>query len=117
MSTPKELSLKFLDCFCSGDVDGLGSLLAEDLRFTGPFLRCESRSAYLDGLRADPPEAGASYTVISLLEHGDEAVLFYEYSKPGASLVIGQLNRCAEGKIREMLLVFDVRSPEPSQEP
>lgn len=113
MSTPTDLSLQFLDRFCRGDVDGLEAILDEDLRFSGPLLRCDSRSAYLASLRADPPEAGASYSLISLLEHGDEATLFYEYAAGGGSTVIAQLNRCGDGRIREILLVFDARPPGP----
>ncbi len=34
--TNREIALKFLGCFCAGDVNGLAPLLAEDLQFKGP---------------------------------------------------------------------------------
>jgi hypothetical protein len=35
----REVALEFVRCFCTAEVEGLGPLLAEDLRFTGPLHR------------------------------------------------------------------------------
>ena len=50
--------------FYSGrDAKELRPILADDLVFEGPFLRCESADAYIEALRGDSRE-GLSYEVL-----------------------------------------------------
>ena len=79
--TPKELATAFIERFRAGDVDGLGRLLCERLRFSGPFLQAGSRAEYLAGLAEGPPEP-AGYRILSLTESGSGARLCWEYIKP-----------------------------------
>ena len=107
-SSNRDLALEFLARFCAGDIEGLAPLLAEDLRFLGPLLEADSRSEYIDSLRSDPPEKCA-YVVLSLTEGVDSVSIFYDYEKVGRSVRIAQLFRFSNGRISELMLVFDTR--------
>ncbi len=103
----RELALQFIKLFCEGDIDGLSSLLAEDLRVTGPLLQVTSRAQYVGALRNDPPGL-SSYKLLSLTDDADHVSVFYEYRKQDATTVaIAQLFGFRNGKIKDMLLVFD----------
>lgn len=108
--TPRALTLAFLDAFCTGDLDRLGHLLAPDFHFAGPLLRADSRDAYLRHLAQDPP-APAAFTVLELLEDGDDVCVLYRYQKDEGSVTVAQWNRCENGAIVRTVLIFS-RSPE-----
>ena len=78
--THSEVALEFLRCFCAGDIGALTALLTEDLRFSGPLYRFDSRKAYLDCLAADPPRP-CRYRVLNVTEDGDSVSIFYDYEK------------------------------------
>ena len=101
-----ELAEQFLRCFCAGDLDGLASLLTADLQFKGPFHQFRSRDAYLDSLKADPPEK-CDYRVLSITEDEDTVSIYYEYVKSEGILTIAQLFTFKNHRISEMLLIFD----------
>jgi hypothetical protein len=104
----RDLAMAFIRRFCSGDIDGVASLLAEDLQFSGPFQHFDSRAAYVDTLRNDPPEA-CGYRVLSLTENEDSVAVFYDYVKSKTTLTIAQLFRFKGQEISNILLVFDGR--------
>lgn len=101
--------MEYLKCFCAGDIDGLGPLLAADLSFTGTFHTYGSASEYLCSLRSDPPEK-CEYNVLSVTENKDSVAVFYEYQKPERLMQIAQLFKIRDHKIHEVLLVFDGRA-------
>ena len=103
-----ETAMEFLRCFGAGDVNGLEPLLAEDLQFNGPFYSFTSRDAYLDSLKNDPPEK-CSNRVLSVTEGDDSVSVYYDYEKSDRVMTIAQLFRFKDGKISELLLVFDGR--------
>lgn len=104
----REMAMEFLSCFCAGDVEGLVPLLAKDLRFVGPFHQFDSRDAYLDSLRNDPPEK-CGYWVLSVTESEDSLSIYWVYEKSDGDLTIAQLFKFRDQKISEILLVFDGR--------
>ena len=106
--TNQDVALTYLKCFCAGDMDGLGSLLAVDLSFKGPFHAYGSSAEYLHSLRSDPPER-CPYKILSVTENTDSVAVFYEYRKPDQVMQIAQLFRIADQKIKDVLLVFDGR--------
>jgi hypothetical protein len=103
-----EQALAFLSHFCAGDVDALAPLLAGDLRFTGPLFTFDSREAYLESLRASPPDR-SGYRILNVTESEDSVAVFYEYEKPDQLLAVAQLFRFKEGQIAEISLVFDTK--------
>jgi hypothetical protein len=105
----RDLAMAFIHRFCSGDIDGVASLLAEDLQFTGPFHQFDSRAAYLESLSRDPPEK-CNHRVLSLTENEDGVAVFYDYVKSETALTIAQLFRFRGQKISEILIVFDGRT-------
>ena len=106
--TSTDLALTFIERFCTGDVDGLEPLLAEDLHFTGPLFTFTSRAAYLDSLHADPLEP-APYTVLDVLTGMNSVAVFYTIDKPEGILTLAQRFHVEQSQIAEILLVFDAR--------
>ena len=104
----REMAMEFLKCFCAGDIDGLAPLLADDLRFKGPLHEFNLSGAYLQSLRDDPPDK-CSYRVLSLTQAADHVSIYYDYEKDDGALTVAQLFGFANGKISEILLVFDSR--------
>lgn len=109
--TNRDLAISFVERFCTGDVEGLGSLLAENLRFRGPFHQFDSRDSYVSCLKDDPPTS-SRFHVLSVTEDDDHVAVFYEYQKSDETVMIAQLFKCEDGKITETLLVFDGRGIE-----
>lgn len=104
--TKRDLALAFIERFCAGDVEQLAPLLAQDLRFRGPLLRCGSARDYLKSLHADPPER-TGYRVLDVTEEASSVSVLWIYDKPGESLTMAQLFGIREGKIGEIVLVFE----------
>ena len=107
--TPLALARRYLDCFAAGDVAGLEPLLHEALAFEGPFLHTHTAAAYLDALRAAPPQ-GITCTVRAAYEDRTSACLFYRFQKPGVETTMAQHFEIEAGRIRRILLVFDTAS-------
>ena len=106
--TNRDLTLRFIERFCAGDVEGLVSILAENLQFRGPFHQFESREGYLTCLRNDPP-VPSQFQVVSITESEDQVAVFFEYQKSNESVLIAQLFKCFDNQITEILLIFDGR--------
>ena len=102
--TPRERALEFVRRFAAGEVDRLESLLAEDLLLTGPFLQVDSRAAYLEALRRDPPE-NCGLRVLSVTDESDTVAVFYEYQKRDTTVTVAQLFRFRGDQISEIVLV------------
>lgn len=102
----QDIALKYIKSFCNANINALEPLLAADLRFTGPFRTFKSAEDYLESLRKDPPEK-CQYNILSITEGEESVVLFYEYQKPECTILIAQLFKIDNQKIRETVLVFD----------
>lgn len=100
------LAIKFIEYFCEGNIDDLATLLDENLNFEGPLFSFNSASAYLSGLRIDPP-LKCKFRVQSVTESADAVAVFYRYLKPGRDMQMAQLFKVNNSKIYEILLVFD----------
>lgn len=101
----RERALEYVRCFAAGDVEGLGLVVAESLRFTGPYLRVDSKAAYLDALRDDPPEP-CEVAILSVTAEEDRVVVFYELLKAGGKVTLAQWFRFGADGIHETRLVF-----------
>ena len=102
----RELALEFVRRFCRADIQGLEPLLAEDLRFEGPFVETGTRATYLESLRASPLER-TGYEISSVTEGDGRVAVFWCYEKDEGAVRIAQLFGFSAGKISEVLLVFD----------
>ena len=88
-----DLARAYMDVFYSGrDVEELRPILADDLVFEGPFLRCASAGEYIDSLRGDSRE-GMSREMLWEFEDGEFACLVYRFSKPGVETTMAQVSR------------------------
>jgi hypothetical protein len=101
----RERALAFVQRFAAGDVDGLASLLAEDVRVVGPQLDVVSRANYLAALQGDPPQPAAA-RILSVTDEGGTVAVFWDYLKPERIVTVAQLFRIRDGKICEILIVF-----------
>ena len=100
----KNLAEHFVTSFCQGSIVELESALADDFHLRGPLFEFHSRAEYIDSLR-DNLEPDSEAAVLSVLADGEEAAAFYSYK----GNIIGQLFRCAEGRIKSTIIVFDAR--------
>ena len=66
----REVAIEFVKRFCSGDVGGLGQLLADEFHLSGPLFEFASKQEYLDSLVRDGLER-ASYQILSVTESAD----------------------------------------------
>ncbi|CAM2064960.1 Nuclear transport factor 2 family protein [Sulfidibacter corallicola] len=106
-SKPLSLARQFLEILFSGrDLDRLYSLLAPSFQFEGPFLLADGAEAYVETLKADPPEDWRCQILESFVSQGS-ACLVYRFSKPGVSTVMMQTFRCGSDGIEHTRLVFD----------
>ena len=105
--TPLDIALRYMEVFfAGGDIEALRPLLADDFRFEGPFYTFDSADAYIDALKADPPEDFA-YTLINVYEGPSSACLIFEFSKPGIRIPMAQLFEIKDDRINKVLLIFD----------
>ena len=100
-----ERALEYVRAFAAGDIERLGSTLAAELRFTGPHLSVDSREAYLDALRADPPKP-CDVVIVNVTEAEDQVVVFYELLKSGGTVTLAQGFKLGAEGIQETRLVF-----------
>jgi len=106
--TKREIALEYLRCFCEASIDGIESLLAPGLKFTGTLGEYQSAAHYLDALRSDPPQ-NASCTILSITEADDSVAVFYDYHRPDRVITVAQLFTVRGQRIHEMRVVFDAR--------
>ncbi len=104
----QEIAKKYLRCFCDGDIEGIESVLAPNLNFTGTLYSFHSSDEYLKSLRKGTLEK-CRYKILSITENKDSVAIFYEYQKPKQIVQIAQLFKIKDQKIYEMILVFDGR--------
>ena len=104
---PLEIALRFMDIFFSGqDIERLYEILADDLKFEGPFYRFDSSRDYIDSLLSDPP-VGCEYKILQSFENGPCVNLIYEFSKPNICIQMSQLFEFRNNKITKVVLIFD----------
>ena len=104
----RDIALEFIKSFCNANINALEPLLAADLQFKGPFHNFKSSKDYLESLSNDPPEK-CQYNVLSVTENRESVVLFYKYQKPDCTILIAQLFKIDDQRIKEIVLVFDTR--------
>ncbi len=105
--TPLALAHEYMDCvFQTGDFDRLRLILADDLKFTGPFHNYDSADDYIDALQTDPPADFNCEMIRSYADHSS-ACLVYRFSKPGVATTMVQLFDTSNEKIQRIRLVFD----------
>lgn len=103
--THVEIALRFLECFCAADVEGLGKLLAPNLKFRGPLVKVDSARAYLAAL--DGSLAPAAYELHEIMDEGDEVVASYDYIRPESTVPVVQRFRFVDDAICEIRIELD----------
>ena len=105
----REVALSFVELFCAGDLEGLESILSDQLSVKGPYLSTNSRQDYLEALNVDPP-VKAPFRILSVSEGDDgQVAIFWEYLKEQRPVTIGQLFTIRRHQVVKVLLVFDAR--------
>lgn len=107
--TKSEKAVRFVECFCTADIEGVEALLSPALRFRGPLFQFNNRDDYIESLHNDLSDQ-CSYKMTSITENETEVALFYDYIKEGGTVTIAQLIQFDDQeKIAEMQVVFDAR--------
>ena len=101
-----QIAIRFLECFCSGDIQGLATFLADDFQLTGPLYKFGSKDAYLESLADGPPEK-CEFRMLNIMEAGENVSIYYDYEKRDGAITIAQLFWFRNHQISEMLIVFD----------
>ncbi|MCO6490660.1 MAG: hypothetical protein J5I98_19750 [Phaeodactylibacter sp.] len=104
---PIELAQKYLEIFYSGKNPGqLYGILADDLRFQGPFYHFSSARGYVERLKADPP-VGCAFELLYVFHDDEKANLICRFRKGDVTTLMSQLFECGHGRIKRILLIFD----------
>ena len=106
-TTNTQTAMEFVSRFAAGDVDGLGSLLAEPFHLKGPLFEFHSKQAYLDSLAGDVEEAVSR--IVAITDDGERVLVVYEYRKRDTTITISQLLTFIDGKVADTLLAFDTQ--------
>ncbi len=105
--TSLDIALRYMDIFYSGrELERLYAIMADELRFDGPFFRFDSAHDYIASLLSDPP-VKCEYRLLYSFEKGSMVNLIYEFSKPGIRTTMSQLFEVRDGNITSVLLIFD----------
>ncbi|MEQ9288973.1 MAG: hypothetical protein RIG77_18765 [Cyclobacteriaceae bacterium] len=104
---PLELARLYMDIvFDSPQMERLVDILADDLKFRGPFFQSDCADDYIRTMASDPP-VGFRYKILQEYEDNSSACLIYSFEKPGISTTMAQVFQTKGNKISEILLVFD----------
>ncbi|WP_455208502.1 nuclear transport factor 2 family protein [Kaarinaea lacus] len=102
-----DLVFRYMEIFFSGmELDRLQDILHDDLKFRGPLYQFNSAREYIASLQADPP-FDCSYKIVHAFEKENAVNLLYNFSKPGISTIVSQLFEVRDGKIINIVLIFD----------
>ena len=105
--TPIELAKEYLQSyFGEKPVEDMLTVLAKDLKFTGPYYRYDSAEEYVDRLKERMP-VDKSYDILKQLERGNTCCLVYRHIREGEEDIMAQLFEINEDKITRIRLVFD----------
>ena len=102
------MALELIRAFARGDGAAMRPLLHEDLKVSGLLLEVASGAAWLEALRADPPEP-ANWRIREVEEHSAVITILWELDKPRGPLEICQEFGFQGVRIRRMALAFDTR--------
>jgi hypothetical protein len=105
----KQLAKNYLDILFYGkNLDELKEIFASNFRFRGPFYTFDSAEDYINTLKSDPPK-DFKYKIIASFEDKSSVCLIYQFLKPGVKTPMAQFFKISNGKISEILLIFDTR--------
>jgi ketosteroid isomerase-like protein len=105
-----EIIRLYLERFTSGDTAGAAELLADDFRFSGPFLQSEGKAAFLAGsAQLGPIMRGVR--IHRQWQDNDEVCSIYDFkieTPVGAgSIPMAEWNTVRDGKLASARLIFD----------
>jgi len=104
---PLELANMYMKVFYGGgSIESLKDLFSDKFSFKGPFYEFSSADAYIESLKSEPPK-DFEYKIIEAYENDTSACLVYQFSKHNISTPMTQIFEVANGKISNILLVFD----------
>ncbi|MFQ5470979.1 MAG: hypothetical protein ACE5EH_11855 [Gammaproteobacteria bacterium] len=105
--SPLELANKYLEIFYSGtNLEDLKLILSPNFRFRGPLFKFDLSEDYINTLKQNPPD-GLSYKIMHAYEEHSSACIVYEFIKDETSTPMAQVFEVSEGKITNILLLFD----------
>jgi ketosteroid isomerase-like protein len=110
MAEAAEIVESYHHAFGSGDVQTARSLLADDLRFKGPFEEFQSADDYLESV-AKLAQIVTGTDVKKVVASGDDVVTIYDLhtNTPAGTSNIAEWATVENGRIVELRVFFDAR--------
>lgn len=110
MTKPLALAESYMKSFFGqAPLEMMGSLLADDLIFEGPFHKSFTAKEYIDALMEDPPK-DVHYILEKIYEDENSVCLIYVFSKQGVETRMVQTFEVVDEKICKINLVFDTNA-------
>jgi len=102
-----ETAKQYMEIFYSGkNLNRLRNLFCDKLYFEGPFFQFTSANDYINSLEVSPP-VNFKYKILHCYEDKNSVCLIYSFTKADISTNMMQRFVFKNGKISEILLIFD----------
>jgi len=106
---PIELVEKYMEClYDTGDLTEMRKVLADNLHFKGTYSEHDTAEEYIEGFEGEDMSA-FSYNMLYTFEKDNTVCFIYNLLKPSGPLEMAQVFEIEEGKIKNILLLFDGR--------
>ena len=100
----------YMDIFYrGGDLDNLYQIFASDLVFEGPLYKFDNATAYINSLKASPPD-GCNYEIIDEFITEQSVCLIYNFIKGNKRTPMAQTFLIDSNLIKEIRLIFDTQA-------
>lgn len=106
MNSKTILAKKYLDCCFNSDFKELSIILVENLTFSGPLLKSNSKDEYLMELKKNP-FTNSRYIIKYEFFNHDQVCLVYEIVKNKGDILVTQVFEFDGEKIKKIVTVFD----------
>ena len=104
---PLDLALRYMEIIYSEEgPQALKEILAEDVRFEGPFFEFDTADDYIAAMEKYPPK-DFQYDLVHSYEDQNSACLIYHFTKPGVKTPMMQFFEVDNQRITRILLIFD----------
>lgn len=102
----------YLSAYTHNDIETASSLLAEDMRFDGPFVSCSSAQEFIGDGEGPGLAAWAKnltgYTMTAAMAEGDSVLAVYDvHTRPFGTLPTASHFTVRNGKISTERVIFD----------
>lgn len=102
----ESLAHEYVQCFCDGNVDGMGLILADDFHISGPLYEFHGKDAFIARLN-ELKAPQAQYRIVGQTFSEEHASVFFHYLLGPLDLLMAMHFTASDGKLSRAILVFD----------